>query len=109
MSLIHKKLYQSTDVASINMEDYLRDLIQHLRESFGQSGSIQFSLELEPINLDVSQAVPVGLIVNEAITNSIKYAFSEKRHDSEIFVSLKTTGDKVDLTVSDNGVGMTQT
>lgn len=109
MSLIHKKLYQSTNVASINMEDYLRDLIQHLRESFGQSGSIQFSLGLEPINLDVSQAVPVGLVVNEAITNSIKYAFSEKSHNSEIFVSLKTAGDKVDLTISDNGVGMTQT
>lgn len=108
MSLIHKKLYQSTNVASINMEDYLRDLIQHLCESFGQSGSIRFSLELESIDLDVSQAVPVGLIVNEAITNSIKYAFSEKSHASEIVVSLKMTGDTVDLTISDNGKGMTE-
>lgn len=109
MSLIHKKLYQSTDVASINMEDYLRELIQHLRESFGRSGPIQFSLRLEPIQLDVSQAVPVGLIVNEAVTNSIKYAFSESNDDSQIFVSLKVISDKIELLISDNGVGMTET
>lgn len=109
MSLIHKKLYQSTDVASIDMEDYLRDLIQHLRESFGQSSAIRFTLQLDPINLDVSQAVPVGLIVNEAITNAIKYAFPEKGDDQEIFVSLNTAGDKVGLVIADNGVGMART
>lgn len=108
MSLIHKKLYQSTDVASINMEGYLRDLIQHIRESFGQSGSIRFFLQLEPINLDVSQAVPLGLIVNEAITNSIKYAFSEKGLGNEICVSLTDTNEKVELIISDNGSGMAE-
>ena len=108
MSLIHKKLYQSTDVASIDMEDYLRDLIQHLRESFGQASAIRFTLRLDPINLDVSQAVPVGLIVNEAITNAIKYAFPEKDEDHEVLVSLNTASDKVELVVADNGVGMAQ-
>ncbi len=107
MSLIHKKLYHSTDVASIDMDDYLRDLIQHLRESFGQADSIRFTLSLESHHLDVSQAVPVGLIVNEAITNSIKYAFPDKSPGNEISISYKITDDKVDLTISDNGVGMT--
>jgi two-component system, sensor histidine kinase PdtaS len=106
MSLIHKKLYQSTDVASIDMEDYLRDLIQHLRESFGRSGAIRFTLQLSPINLDVSQAVPIGLIVNEAITNSIKYAFPEYTLTNEIFVSLTAGSDKIELMIADNGIGM---
>jgi two-component sensor histidine kinase len=88
------------------MEDYLRDLIQHLRESFGQSSSIRFSLHLDPINLDVSQAVPIGLIVNEAITNPIKYAFADKSVDNQIDVSLKRHEEKIELVIADNGVGM---
>jgi len=108
MSLIHKKLYQSLDVSSINMEDYLRDLIQHLRDSFGSSGNILFSLEFDQIELDVSQAVPVGLIVNEAITNSIKYAFPKKQPGNEITISLKKVStNKVVLFITDNGVGIT--
>lgn len=107
MSLIHKKLYQSTDVSSINMEDYLRDLVQHLRDSFGSAGSMRFSLQLEAVELDVSQAVPVGLIVNEAITNSIKYAFPGKTPGGEINVSLKRGPDnKIILLITDNGIGM---
>jgi two-component sensor histidine kinase len=108
MSLIHKKLYQSTDVSSISMEDYLRDLIQHLRDSFGASGNIRFSLEVDSVDLDVSQAVPVGLIVNEAITNSIKYAFPNNRHDNGVYISLKKSNEnKVVLLIMDNGVGIT--
>jgi len=108
MSLIHKKLYQSTDVATINMEDYLRDLIQHLRESLSDSSSIRFTLTLDPVELDVSQAVPIGLIVNEAITNAIKYAFPEKKEGSQITISLKQNIDnKVELQVADNGIGIT--
>jgi len=109
MSLIHKKLYQSADVSSINMEDYLRDLVQHLRDSFGSTGNIRFSLELDQVELDVSQAVPVGLIVNEAITNSIKYAFPKQQLGNEINISLKKVIDnKVVLLITDNGVGMNE-
>jgi len=108
MSLIHKKLYQSLDVSSINMEDYLRDLIQHLRDSFGSSANIRFSLELDQIELDVSQAVPVGLIVNEAITNAIKYAFPKRQYDNEITISFKKgNSNKVVLLIADNGTGIT--
>jgi two-component sensor histidine kinase len=107
MSLIHKKLYQSVDVSSINMEDYLRDLVQHLRDSFGSSGNIRFSLQLDHIELDVSQAVPIGLIVNEAITNSIKYAFPDRQHDNEVNISIKKVDtNKVILFISDNGIGI---
>jgi two-component sensor histidine kinase len=111
MSLIHKKLYQSTDVASIRMDDYLRELVHHLRDSFGPQ-HIQFNLNLEPIELDVSQAVPIGLIVNEAITNSIKYAFPGKPHGNQITVSVGRSAnnrEEVLLNISDNGVGLADT
>jgi two-component sensor histidine kinase len=105
MSLIHKKLYQSSEVASIGMEDYLRDLLQHLRQSLSDSKSIRFPLDLDPVKLDVSQAVPIGLIVNEAVTNAIKYAFPEKHERDQIAVSLKQRDNQVELRIEDNGVG----
>lgn len=107
MSLIHKKLYQSSDVSTINMDDYLRDLVQHLRDSFGSSTPLRFTLGFEFIELDVSQAVPIGLIVNEAITNAIKYAFHGKSTGGEINVSLtRQPGNKIRLLVADNGGGI---
>lgn len=107
MSLIHKKLYQSTNVSSINMENYLRDLTQYLRDSFGNTGNIRFSMEFDQVEMDISRAVPIGLIVNEAITNSIKHAFPANRKDNEVKALLKKAGDnKVILVVSDNGVGI---
>ncbi|WP_390904937.1 tetratricopeptide repeat-containing sensor histidine kinase [Xanthocytophaga flava] len=107
MSLIHKKLYQATNVASINMEEYLKELIQHLRESFSDGYPIHFHQNYESIQLDVSQAVPVGLIVNEAVTNAFKYAFPEQESNNSIAVECKQTeNDEIVLTISDNGKGL---
>jgi len=109
MSLIHKKLYQSGDVSSINMEDYLRELVQHLRDGLSSSNKIRYTLHVDPIELDVSQAVPIGLIVNEALTNAIKYAFTEANENNEINISLTTVDDgKITLHIADNGVGIPQ-
>lgn len=107
MSLIHKKLYQSSDVTSINMEEYLTELIQHLRDSLMDSNDVTVSMNLDPVELDVSQAVPIGLIVNEAITNSIKYAFPLKSRGNQISVSLnRRENQQIELILSDNGIGM---
>ncbi len=107
MSLIHKKLYQATDVASVNMKDYLPDLVQHLRDGLSYSAKIRYSLEIESIELDVSQAVPVGLIINEAVTNSIKHAFPISNDSCQISISLtKSFDEKICLVIADNGVGM---
>ncbi|WP_084454589.1 tetratricopeptide repeat-containing sensor histidine kinase [Algoriphagus terrigena] len=107
MSLIHKRLYQSTDVASVDMEEYLRELIQHLNESLMGSKTVPISLDLDRVELDVSQAVSLGLIVNEAITNSMKYAFPGETEGSMISVSLKKLeNQKAELKISDNGVGI---
>lgn len=107
MSLIHKKLYQSDEVTAINMEQYLKELVQYLRESLSDDRSVVFLLDIDAVELDVSQAVPIGLIVNEAVTNSVKYAFTHSKGRNEVSITMKTTTDhKTMLTIADNGKGM---
>ncbi|HTD42266.1 MAG TPA: histidine kinase dimerization/phosphoacceptor domain -containing protein, partial [Mucilaginibacter sp.] len=75
IALIHQRLYQSDDLAVIDMPAYVEDLVAYLKDCFDTGSRINFLREIEDIQLDVAQAVPLGLILNEAITNSIKYAF----------------------------------
>lgn len=106
MSLIHQKLYQAENVASIDMDAYLRELVNYLRESFNTK-NISFKLQIAPLALDVSQAIPVGLIINESLTNSIKYAFNAASSNSQIMIVLdQHPGEKISLKISDNGIGM---
>ena len=106
MSLIHQKLYNSENISTINMPNYIRELIEYLKESFNLGQRIRFEIKIDPLELDVAQAVPLGLILNEAITNSIKYAFPEDR-SGMIFITLEaTTENRYLLTISDNGIGI---
>jgi len=106
MSLIHQKLYNSENTASIDMEMYIRELVSYLRDSFNTGQRIRFELNVEPLDLDVSQAVPVGLILNEAITNSIKYAFPENRKGTIRIEMSKDPQKHYFLCIADDGVGM---
>ncbi|SHN45795.1 sensor histidine kinase [Chitinophaga sp. CF418] len=104
ISLIHQKLYQSENMALIDMHTYIHDLLIYLKDGFTGINRINFDLQIAPIKLDVSQSVPVGLILNEAITNAIKYAFTS---NGTILVSLQQTGDQqLTLIVADNGKGL---
>jgi len=105
MSLIHQKLYQSEDIQTIDMSDYIPELIKYLKDSFDNSHKIDFKLTIDPVHLDTSIAIPVALIINEALTNSIKYAFPGNRQ-GEIIVSLCKDGDSVELKLADNGIGL---
>lgn len=106
MSLIHQKLYNSENISTINMSNYIRELIEYLKESFSLGQRIRFELKIEALELDVAQAVPIGLILNEAITNSIKYAFPDDRNGM-IYVTLEATTENHHLlTISDNGIGI---
>ncbi|MDO1449696.1 DUF6377 domain-containing protein [Rhodocytophaga aerolata] len=105
MSLIHQKLYQSEKVASIDMSVYLHELVQYLQDSFDTNQHIRFQFHLEPIELNVSQAVPIGLILNEAITNAVKHAFPPAT-DGIITVEMTETEEhEFLLSVADNGIG----
>ncbi|WP_338839090.1 tetratricopeptide repeat-containing sensor histidine kinase [Flavobacterium ginsenosidimutans] len=106
MSLIHQKLYQSDNLANIDMSWYIHELINYMKECFDTDKNIHFVLEVEKTYLDVAQAVPMGLIINEAVNNAIKYAFPEDRK-GEVRIVLKNTGENnYKLQITDNGVGL---
>jgi two-component sensor histidine kinase len=107
ISLIHQKLYQDDDVARVNIASYLGDLVRYLRDIYGIKTQISFQLDIVPVMLDISQAVSIGLILNEALTNAIKHAFP-KRSKANVVVIRMSVGEKdiVDLAISDNGVGL---
>jgi len=106
MSLIHQKLYQSDNLANIDMSWYVYELINYMKECFDTDRNINFVLEVEKTYLDVAQAVPIGLIINEAINNAIKYAFPENRK-GEVIIVLKNIGESnYELQIADNGVGL---
>jgi two-component sensor histidine kinase/tetratricopeptide (TPR) repeat protein len=109
MALIHQKLYQRDNLAAIEMRDYLQNLVQSLIDTFdADPDRIRFDLNMPELELDVDTAVPLGLIVNELITNSLKYAFPDGRSGT-ITVSLQKTGTGLELWVGDDGVGKANT
>ena len=106
MSLIHQKLYQEENISTIAMPAYIDELIRYLQESFDTGSRIIFEQAVAPLDLDVSQAVPLGLIINESIVNSIKYAFPDG-HTGIVKISLQHDGaNHLLLRISDNGIGL---
>jgi two-component sensor histidine kinase len=105
ISLIHQKLYQSDNLAQIYMVDYIDELTDHLHSGIGAEKVVEFDLQIEPISLDVAHAVPVGLILNEAVTNAIKYAFQPGKL-GKITIALDETDRHIQLLISDNGPGL---
>ncbi|SDH04979.1 tetratricopeptide repeat-containing sensor histidine kinase [Chitinophaga filiformis] len=109
MSLVHQKLYQSDNLSAINMADYIHELIDCLKDSFHTGYTIRFNLQIEPVKLDVSHCVPLGLILNEAVTNAIKHAFPGKK-EGVIHISLKSIShNHFLLSIKDNGTGLPAT
>jgi two-component sensor histidine kinase len=106
IALIHQKLYRESTGSSIDLHSYLHDMVDDLDNSFNAAQrGINFQLSVQAINLDVDQAVPIGLILNEAITNAIKYAFDAQ--GGKIFISIHQLEDQqLELIVQDNGKGL---
>ncbi|MFD2146094.1 sensor histidine kinase [Mucilaginibacter antarcticus] len=106
ISLIHQKLYTSSNLASIGMSVYVADLISYLSESFDvRSRNIKFEQNIESFNLDLGQAVPIGLIINESVTNAIKYAFDTDGGLIKVALQL-VENEMLSLTIIDNGNGL---
>ena len=105
MSLIHEKLYSSKDTASINFKDYIEDVANNLLRFYKiSSAKIKLVLDVEDISFNIETSIPCGLIINEFICNSLKYAFPDNR-EGEIKISLhKIEKPKVELVLSDNGI-----
>lgn len=106
IALIHQKLYQSDDMALIDMADYIDGFVSYLKEYLDPQNRLVFLREVDPIQLDVAQAVPVGLILNEAITNAIKYAFPEDGYGLIKIVLTEINENNYLLIIADNGQGL---
>ncbi len=106
MSLIHQKLYQSESSAYVNMQMYIRELSSYLEASFSTGKRIIFDIEVCDIELDIAQAIPIGLILNEIITNAIKYAFIGKENGNINITMQMQNEQDVLLQISDDGVGL---
>jgi len=107
MVLIHQKLYNKDQLVGINTKEYFRDLTTDIMESHQfKNHSINYSLEVEPLILGIETITPIGLILNELITNVLKHAFKEVDEKSNIHISFKEKGEHLFLKVTDNGKGM---
>jgi two-component sensor histidine kinase len=106
MSLIHQKLYQSENAASVKMQTYVQELVSYLEASIRRPVPVRFDLQLDAIELDISQAIPIGLILNEAITNALKYAFPENSGGIILISMKKTADDNIEVNITDNGRGL---
>ncbi|MCK4312072.1 MAG: GAF domain-containing protein, partial [Candidatus Cloacimonetes bacterium] len=112
MALIHEKLYQTEDLANIDFSEYINSLAMHLFSTFGiDKFDIQLDTKVRDVSLDINTAIPCGLIINELISNSLKYAFphGEKGKITVNFIWKEDTefhdGKIYTLVVKDNGVG----
>ncbi len=117
MFLVHEKLYQSSDLAKIDFGDYIYSLVNGLYRSYGADPEkISLKVDVADIRLGLDNAIPCGLIINELVSNALKYAFPQHAnlfenvgHDQcgEIKVILRSVSEgKIELIVSDNGIGL---
>lgn len=106
MALVHEKLYQSNDLARIDFGPYVERLVANLFRSYtGNGGRVNLSIDIKDVSLNPDQAVPCGLIVNELVTNALKYAFPCGR-DGTVIVAMQQDIDYFYLIISDDGIGM---
>lgn len=105
MALIHQKLYSEDNLSKINIKGYLNELGEFLYNTYKPGNAIDHSIQSEDYLMDIEIAVPLGLIVNELLSNSFKYAF-EKGQQGSVYLSLAKEENEYTLEVSDSGKGL---
>ena len=111
MALIHEMLYQSDTLATVDLADYVKSLARILLHTYTARSNVDLDIQLVPASVSIDTAVPVGLMLNELLTNALKYAFPDGR-PGRLLVALSTEPDgtepQIRLRVEDNGVGLRQ-
>ncbi len=106
MALIHKKLYIASDLEQIDAADYIQSLATSLLTTYKVSpGAIALQVEVEPVILSLDQGIPCGLIINELVSNALKYAFPANQ-PGEIRIQLRQVDQELELIIQDDGVGL---
>ncbi len=105
MALVHEQLYKSGDLVNVNMENYVEDLLKNIMSGYPVlKDNLALVSEVHDIDLPMDLAVPCGLIINELITNSLKYAFPEGK--GRINITMRNADGMIELTYSDDGPGL---
>jgi PAS domain S-box-containing protein len=106
MSFIHETLYRTTDFSSINFSEYIKSLSYNLIQSYRlQNCTVDFVADIDTIEMSIDQSIPCGLIVNELVSNALKYAYKDRKK-GKLIIELKENGNVVSLKISDDGVGL---
>ncbi len=104
MSMIHQKLYQGNSLSRIEMKDYFINLGNHVIQTYGREGTVIIECDMDVLYVDIDHAIPIGLIVNELLSNALKYAFPESAK-GKICIRLQKNDSILHLEVSDDGIG----
>lgn len=108
MSLIHQKLYQTKTSSRVNIQEFITELAENLMHAYGyKTNNFNLQLQVEVEELEDDIAIPVGLILNEVVTNAFKYAFKNV-NDPSLHITLKEREQKLQLTIADNGHELTE-
>lgn len=107
ISLIHETIYQSDDLATIDLRIYLKNLVGVISKGLNIRGNITFEVDAEKIQINARQASPIGIIVNELVTNALKYAFPDGRR-GKIRITVQEANGTIKLVISDDGIGFSQ-
>lgn len=106
MAIIHENLYRTEDFSSIKFDNYLKNLTSNLIASYSVNKKIELDAEMDEVDLVLDQAIPCGLLTNELISNSLKYAWGEEGTEGIISIRLSQKGSLVVLEIGDNGIGL---
>lgn len=107
MGIVHQKLYRERGLSTIEMGDYFKSLSEHILDSYDARDYVIIEYKMEPSHLDLDTAIPIGLIVNELLTNALKHAFPNDRKGRIQIQLEETTEGYLNLVVADNGIGKT--
>ncbi|MCF4966381.1 GAF domain-containing protein [Nostoc sp. CMAA1605] len=106
ISMVHKNLYTSTNIGQINIAAYIENLVTSILISYHIApGKVMVETDISPIDMNIDQAIACGLIINELMSNSLKYAFNEQEI-GQITISLCIIDNNIEMTVQDNGIGL---
>lgn len=105
MSILHQNLYMEENLKDVRADQYLKQLTDNIRETYTLDKNIKIDLQVDPVELDVDVMIPIGLLVNEMVSNAFKHAFVG-RDSGHIIVVLRHEEGKIKLRVSDDGVGL---
>lgn len=105
ISLVHQKLFQSSKVTTMPLACYIAELVTYLSDEYEMQGRVKFKFDMIPVSLDINLAIPLGLIINEVISNTLKFAFPAGTIGNASITLIQQHGDNYRLIFADDGIG----